>query len=104
MAPVPQAEINYLLGHLEQSGCKFFRNGSWYAATDARAHLKKKYDYLADKGMIKSAEDFIEKGASESSMSHQAYQVSCSGAQSVPSAKWLSDALIQYRKESAAHK
>ncbi len=47
----------------------FQRNGSWYDGSDARAHLQRKYDYLLKKGMVDSAEQFIERAASQSSMS-----------------------------------
>jgi len=37
-------------------------------------------------------------------MSHQPYQVSCSGKEPVASAKWLTDELMRYRKELAIRK
>ena len=36
-------EINHLLGLIENSGCEFFRNGTWYDAQRAAAHLRGKY-------------------------------------------------------------
>jgi hypothetical protein len=71
--PAAQIEINHLLGLIQQSGCEFYRNGTWYDAQQARAHLRTKYDMLAADGQIKTAEDFIEKAASTSSMSGQPY-------------------------------
>src|SRR5579863_6847182 len=68
-----EVEIGYLLGLLEQSGCEFFRNGTWYDAERAQAHLRAKYAALAANNQIKTAEDFIEKAASNSSISGQPY-------------------------------
>ena len=71
-APLPaplRAEVNGLLDHLQSSGCEFNRNGSWYAAGEARAHLQSKLEYLEGKDTIHSTEQFIELGASTSSMS-----------------------------------
>ena len=36
-------DIQYLLDAIGRSGCEFYRNGSWYAAADARSHLASKY-------------------------------------------------------------
>jgi hypothetical protein len=47
-----QIEINHLLGLIEQSGCEFFRNGTWYDAQRAQAHLRAKYDALAANDQI----------------------------------------------------
>ena len=94
-------EIRYLLARLEASGCQFYRNGSWHSAQDASGHLQKKYRYLLDRGMISSAESFIEHGASASSMSGKPYQVRC-GADAKPatSAAWLTAELVQYRQRA----
>jgi hypothetical protein len=90
--PLPEAarqEIQQLLGRLEASGCQFNRNGSWYSSQDARAHLQKKLDYLADKGQLESAEQFIERAASKSSMSGKPYWVQCTNTPQQESAAWL---------------
>ena len=91
-APLPaaaHAEAEALLLGLEKSGCQFNRNGSWYSGTEARAHLQQKLDYLEGKGLIHSTEQFIEQGASSSSMSGKAYRVRCGTAAPVESRKWL---------------
>jgi Spy/CpxP family protein refolding chaperone len=91
-------EIQHLLSHLENSGCQFFRNGTWYDGKAATAHLQQKYQYLLDKGMLSNAESFIEKGASESSMSGKPYLVKCGAdAKPVESAVWLKSELAKYR-------
>ena len=91
------AEINYLLDFVDRSGCKFYRNGSWYDAKAAAAHLRDKYAYLARGDRIQTAEDFIEQAASKSSLSGLPYQVRCSGQEAVTSNEWLRDLLARYR-------
>lgn len=96
---IAKAEIEYLFSHLEKSGCEFNRNGSWYTASEAAAHLKKKYDYLVKKNMITNTESFIEKAASESSVSGKAYQVKCEGKPVVSSKEWFTEELSVFRKQ-----
>jgi hypothetical protein len=84
-----QREITALIDGLGASGCRFERNGSWYDAKTAQAHLQKKYDYLRKRGMADTAELFIERAASESSMSGKAYHVRCPGAEAEPSRRWF---------------
>ena len=92
------AEIGKLLSALGASKCEFYRNGSWHDATEAQAHLTKKYEYLLDKGKISTTERFIADAASKSSMSGEAYQVRCPGRPAEPSAKWLGDELARLRQ------
>lgn len=104
-APLPapaRAEVDALLTRLQTSGCEFNRNGSWYAGADAKAHLLKKLDYLEGKDMVKTAEQFIERGASGSSMSGKPYLVRCAGKAPVESARWLTAELQQVRAVRAA--
>ena len=91
------AEINYLLDFVDRSGCKFYRNGSWYDSHRAQSHLRGKYEYLVARNRIKSAEDFIDQAATESSMSGEAYQIQCEAGPTVPSNRWLRTALSSYR-------
>lgn len=91
-APMPapaRAEVEALLGRLQASGCQFNRNGTWYSGADARNHLQRKLEYLAKKDMVRSAEQFIELGATASSSSGQAYSVRCGSAAPVESKVWL---------------
>ena len=94
---VAQIEINYLLAYVEGSGCAFYRNGSWYDAKRAESHLRDKYVYLAARNLIDIAEDFIRKGATESSLSGRPYEVRCGGGEAVVSSHWLSNELERYR-------
>ncbi len=94
---IAQSEIKYLLGFIERSGCVFYRNGSWYDATQAQAHLRSKYDALAAMGRIVTAEDFIEQAATKSSLSGEAYAIRCNSGPAVTTDQWLRDALTRYR-------
>ena len=98
---IAQTEINYLLGFIENSGCEFFRNGSWYDGKKAAAHLRDKYQILATGDRIQTAEDFIEEAATKSSLSGQPYQVRCSGGKAVTTNEWLRYLLARYRTHTA---
>ena len=98
--PVATREIEHLLSTLEGSTCQFFRNGKWYSGKQARGHLQQKYDYLLKKGMISTAESFVDLGASTSSASGKPYQVRCAGdAEARLSAVWFTGELEKYRRE-----
>jgi Family of unknown function (DUF5329) len=97
---IAKTEINYLLGFVERSGCQFYRNGSWYDSKQAQAHLRDKYDYLAAKGLINSAEDFIERAATKSSLSSKAYAIKCGTGPVVTTNQWLREALAGYRSSA----
>lgn len=99
-APPPaetQTDVMHLLKFVQESDCQFNRNNTWHSGKDARPHLEMKYDYLAKRGAVKKAEDFIEKGASESSFSGKPYQIRCADGKIIPSAQWLSEELRRYR-------
>jgi hypothetical protein len=98
--PAARVEIEYLLQHVGTSGCEFYRNGSWYDAGRAEGHLRDKYKYLDARHQINSAEDFIDRAATKSSISGLSYQLRCKGNAAVPSGQWLYDALTLYRRAS----
>ena len=99
-AQTPSSEIGQLFKALETSGCEFNRNGSWYTAQKASEHLHRKYDYLLEKGQVKSTESFIDLGASKSSMSGKAYLVRCGKASPVETKSWFLAKLAQIRQGS----
>jgi len=93
-APSPaRPEIDALLARLQGSGCAFQRNGSWYDAAEARTHLLRKLEYLEDRDLAQTTEQFIDRAASESSMSHKPYLVRCGNAAPVESKAWLTQQL-----------
>lgn len=89
VAASPRAEVDALLTRLEQSECRFHRNGEWHESQKAREHLERKLAYLERWGTLESAEQFIEKVASGSSVSGEPYLVQCAKASAVTSAEWL---------------
>ena len=96
-----QREIDGLIAALGNSGCEFERNGTWHDAKTARAHLQKKYDYLRKRGMADTAESFIERGASKSSMSGKPYRVRCPDKAVDTAAHWFEQRLRTLRAEPA---
>lgn len=96
------AEINGLIKALGESGCTFQRNGSWHDATEARDHLRRKYEWMRDRGKISSAEQFIRDGASRSSMTGREYQVRCYGQADLSAAAWLT-AQLRLQRRAASH-
>ncbi len=92
-----RAEIEALLGVLAASRCEFNRNGAWHTGAEAQAHLLRKLDALEGRSLVQTTEHFIERGASASSSSGQAYQVRCAGAAPVPSRQWMTEQLTRLR-------
>jgi Family of unknown function (DUF5329) len=90
-----------LLQYLEASKCAFYRNGTWHSSLEARTHLEEKYRYLQTLSLVSSAEDFLARAATGSSISGKPYQVRCDGQQAVESAKWLRFELMRYRSTGA---
>jgi hypothetical protein len=86
-------DIQYLLDAIERSGCEFYRNGSWYAAAEARSHLASKYREVDKKQPVRSAQDFIDWVGTRSSMSGEPYRVRCPGSDAMTSAEWFRRAL-----------
>lgn len=96
--PAPaQREITQLIDALGQSGCEFQRNGKWYPAGEAQAHLRRKYEWLLKRDLVASAEQFIQRAGTESSLSGKPYAVRCPGQGAVPSAQWLGARLSAIR-------
>ncbi|MCL7713818.1 DUF5329 domain-containing protein [Stenotrophomonas mori] len=92
-----QREINGLMEALAHSGCRFQRNGHWHEAGEAQRHLQRKYAYLHKRGLVDSAERFIERAASHSSRSGSAYRVACPGRPEQDAAPWFRQHLAELR-------
>jgi hypothetical protein len=99
-APAAKAEIEYLLSAVASSDCQFYRNGTWYDAKSAAAHLRAKYETLAARGLIADTDDFIDRAATKSSLSGRDYAIKCEGIAEMSSRQWLTGLLVSYR---AAH-
>jgi hypothetical protein len=93
-------EVAQLLERIEASNCAFMRNGSWYTSAEARKHLQRKLDYMVERKMLGSAEQFITDTASASSWSGKPYMVRCGSAEPMPSAAWLNAELRRIRTPS----
>jgi hypothetical protein len=92
-----QVEVDFLLGYIEGSTCEFYRNGTWHDSKAAYAHLRDKYRYLVARNLISSAEDFIEKAATQSSLSGQPYKVRCQDGATMTTNQWLHAELVRFR-------
>jgi hypothetical protein len=93
-----EKEILHLFGYLENANCEFNRNGSWHSPYEAAKHLERKYRYLVKKGLINSAEQFIDRAASRSSLSGESYLVRCGDSSPIKSSDWFTDELNNFRE------
>jgi len=94
-------EIQYLLSFISSSNCTFIRNGNEHPAAKAREHLEMKYNHA--KRRIHTAEDFIDKIASRSSLSRKQYTIRC-GTTILPTKQWLEEALKLHRTSTEKNK
>jgi hypothetical protein len=101
-APAVRAEIDALLTRIQSAGCEFNRNGSWYTAVEAKAHLLRKLEYIEGRNAVQTTEQFIELGASTSSSSGRPYLVRCGNTAPVESKVWLSTELKAIRSAANA--
>jgi hypothetical protein len=100
--PAAKAEIEYLLSAVASSDCRFYRNGTWYDAKSAAAHLRGKYETMAARGLIGGTDDFIDRAATKSSLSGKDYAIKCEGTEEMSSRQWLTNLLVAYRAIHAA--
>jgi hypothetical protein len=100
--PVAQVETAYLIAFVEASGCVFYRNGSAYDSVQAASHLREKFAAVSAAGSVRSAELFIDKVASRSSLTGLPYAVSCAGSERRAAADWLREALARFRARGAS--
>ncbi|KAF1693213.1 DUF5329 family protein [Pseudoxanthomonas daejeonensis] len=91
------SEIRALIARLGDSSCRFQRNGRWYDAAAAQAHLQRKYDWARKRGMSGDAESFIAQAATRSSFSGRAYRVDCPGQAQAEAAPWFTAQLAELR-------
>lgn len=101
--PVAQREIEALLRLVGESGCTILRSGTIHTAAEAQRHLSMKYEYLAGRKLLTSAEDFIEKAGSRSSMTGDAYTIRCGTLPPVQTGDWLRARLRLLRQSPQGH-
>jgi len=90
-------EIDHLLGAIGKSECAFVRNGTRHSAEKAEEHLRMKYK--RGRRYATSAETFIERLASKSSMTRKLYMMECPGVEAEPAGEWLMRRLEEFRSE-----
>ncbi|HSR65382.1 MAG TPA: DUF5329 family protein [Xanthomonadaceae bacterium] len=89
-------EIDALIARVGQAqGVVFIRNGSTHGAAEAAAHLQRKR--IAAGGRFASAEQFIDRVGSRSSLTGRAYRVRMADGREEDSAAWLRQLLRQVR-------
>jgi len=92
-----QSEIDHLIKYIQNSSCKFIRNGKAHRPEAALEHILKKYDHF--KAKIKTTEAFIDFCATKSLLSNQSYQISCPEQEWVESRYWLRKELNKFRNQ-----
>ena len=91
------AEIQHLMEFISTTDCTFIRNGKEYDGLQAHDHIAGKYKRV--KRRIKTAEDFIFKIASRSSLSGRNYVIRCHDEE-LDCERWLLDELMTYRNRN----
>jgi hypothetical protein len=97
--PEQADEIEHLLSFVENSRCRFERNGKWYEPDAAAYHLRRKYAFLLQRAERVTTADFIEHAATASSVTGRMYRVQCPDVPVLLAAAWLRDELTRYRTQ-----
>lgn len=98
MPPAETARVQALLSELgTKTDLVFIRNGKEYGVNDAISHLQRKFNYAADQ--LATAEEFIDKVASQSSMSGDPYLIRWPDGSTQTSAAYLHQLLQELPSE-----
>ena len=90
-------KIEYLIESIQKlEGAKFYRNGEWYTPAEAAGHLRMKLNKAGNR--IKTARQFIDKIASESSMTGNSYKIKFKDGKILESKVYLDDQLAKIAK------
>ena len=85
-------KIERLLAAVESAeGDVFIRNGGEHSAADAAEHLRTKWQAAGEQ--IKTAEEFIDKIGTKSSLSGEPYRVRLANGADVPASDYLREKL-----------
>lgn len=95
-----EAEVEYLLARVADSGYIFIRNGNDHDSVDAAKHMRRKYEHFRDKGKIGDIDEFIELSATKSMLTGKMYMVRMSDGSEIPTANWLHDEIDAYRERT----
>ena len=96
-SPATDAEIEYLLARVTDSGYVFIRNGDEHDGAEAASHMRRKFEHFDDE--IETAEEFIENSATRSLLTRRAYEVRFPDGTQTETAAWLLGELAAYRDE-----
>ena len=91
-----EMEIDHLLAYLQHADCTFIRNGEKHSTEEAVVHVTLKYRHFKDE--IDSAEMFIDRCASRSTLSGKPYRIECPDGEPGESYTWFMDELKRFRK------
>ena len=97
VADATETEVEYLVSTIGASDCTFIRNGKRHTAEAAEDHLRMKY--RRGKRYAPTAEKFIERLASASSMTRKPYYIQCPDTEAVLAGDWLRAHLDEYRDD-----
>lgn len=90
-----QARIDFLIHGVETAtNVKFVRNGSEYDGPAGAKHLRMKLDYAGER--VKTAEDFVKYCASESSFTHQKYEIRAADGKTTDAATYFHTKLREF--------
>lgn len=97
-APLSESQkIERLIRSLEAlEGATFIRNGGEHDAAKAASHLRRKWNAAGDR--VKTAEDFIDGLATESSVSGRHYEIRLADGTVVPSGTFLHEQLTRIER------
>jgi hypothetical protein len=95
LADEQNPEIDHLLTAVGESGCVFIRNGAHHNAEKAEEHLRMKYD--RGRRYATSAEMFIDRLASKSSITRKLYMMECPDVEAEPAGEWFMRRLEEFR-------
>lgn len=91
-------KIDYLINSIEQlQGAKFYRNGAWHNAEAAASHLRMKLSKAGNR--IKTAKDFIDKIASASSITGEAYKIKFADGKVISTRDYFNSKLKELQNE-----
>lgn len=89
-------KIEYLIQSIEKlEGAKFYRNGEWHTPKEAADHLRLKLKNAGSR--VKTARQFIDKLASESSMTGQVYKIKYKDGRVVESKVFFDEKLAKLK-------
>jgi hypothetical protein len=89
------AMIERLLEAVRASGAVFIRNGEEHTPEEAADHLRRKWRTAGDR--VKTPEDFIDRCATASSTSGEAYRMRLENGTTVTARDWLLGRLVELR-------